>query len=227
VIKKRHILFCFLVFCLTATLLIGATSSAPYDPWVDGNDDGIIDIVDIVNLAIRFGEEGTPINKTALLLELQSKIESLNQTLETRIPKKGFLSVPAAAFVPCGTTYDWCNYGTTLRNYDTVGWAVFYAALYLPQGVTVRNLTSYWYDNSTDDYVSCWLARLSQATGGQFMAAADSTDVGGLGSSYDDTIMYATIDNTQFAYLLNVNVPQSTSQDYYFQYAIIEYEYPA
>jgi len=225
-LKRKHMILGFLSFCLTATLLVGVTSSAEYDPWCDINDDGLIDIVDIVSLAIRFGEEGTPINKTALLLELQDRIDSLNGTLEIRIPKKGYLSVPAAAFVPCGTTYDWCNYGTTLRNYDTAGWAVFYAAVYFPQGVTIKNLTAYWYDNSTDDYVSCWLARQNQ-DGGQFMAAADSTDVGGLGSSHDDTIMYAIVDNTQYAYLLNVNVPQSTNQDYYFQYAIIEYEYPA
>jgi len=76
--KRRHLIIFFLVFCLTATLIVGVTSSAEYDPWVDGNDDGIIDIVDIVNLAIRFGEEGTPINKTALILELQSKVDILN-----------------------------------------------------------------------------------------------------------------------------------------------------
>ena len=70
------------------------------------------------------------------------------------------------------------------------------------------------------------MLRFNQTTG-QFLAAANSNDVGGLGSSYDDTIMYAIIDNTQYAYLLNVNVPESTFQDYYFQYAVIEFEYPA
>jgi hypothetical protein len=86
-LKRKHMVLTFLVFCLTATLLVGVTSSAEYDPWVDGNDDGIIDIVDIVNLAIRFGEEGTPINKTALLLDLLDRVE----VLETG----GFIGAPA------------------------------------------------------------------------------------------------------------------------------------
>ena len=64
-IKKRHLILCFLVLCLTVTLLVGVTSSADYDPWCDVNDDGIIDIVDIVSLAIRFGEEGEPFTAKA------------------------------------------------------------------------------------------------------------------------------------------------------------------
>jgi hypothetical protein len=58
--KKKFILLSLLSFCLIATLFVSVTSSAEYDPWCDINDDGIIDIVDIVNLGIRFGEEGTP-----------------------------------------------------------------------------------------------------------------------------------------------------------------------
>ena len=90
-LKRNHIVLGFLAICLTATLLVGVTSSAEYDPWVDGNDDGIIDIVDIVNLAIRFGEEGTPINKTELLLDLQERVEALeNQSLPL-----GYIGPPA------------------------------------------------------------------------------------------------------------------------------------
>jgi len=84
-IKKRHIILCFLVFCLTPTLLVGVTSSADYDPWVDGNDDGIIDIVDIVNLAIRFGEEVTPINKTGFFLRQPKPLDNLT---EQRLDKR-------------------------------------------------------------------------------------------------------------------------------------------
>lgn len=74
-IKRKHLMLGFLAFCLTATLFIGITTSgtspsiaspAEYDPWCDVNDDGIIDIVDIVNLAIRFGEKGTPVDKAAI-----------------------------------------------------------------------------------------------------------------------------------------------------------------
>jgi len=84
-LKKRCLVMCLLTFCLTITLLVAVTSSVEYDPWMDTNDDGLIDIVDIVNLAIRFGEEGTPINKTALLLELQARVDELNATLTSLV----------------------------------------------------------------------------------------------------------------------------------------------
>ncbi len=57
---RKHVILGVLTFCLIAALLVGVSSSADYDPWCDVNDDGIIDIVDIVSLAIRFGEEGEP-----------------------------------------------------------------------------------------------------------------------------------------------------------------------
>jgi hypothetical protein len=83
----------FLAVCLTSTLFLalattGTTSSSEYDPWVDLNDDGVIDSTDLGMLGVAWGSTGTPINKTALLLELQSKIDVLNSTileLETTI----------------------------------------------------------------------------------------------------------------------------------------------
>ena len=82
-LKRKYLLMCFLAFCLTVTLFIGATSSVPYDPWRDIDENGVINILDILGLAVMFGEEGTPINKTALLLELQSMVGYLNEALET------------------------------------------------------------------------------------------------------------------------------------------------
>lgn len=52
-----------------------------YDPWVDLNDDGNIDYNDLYTFARAYGSSGTPINKTALLLELLSRIDSLNASL--------------------------------------------------------------------------------------------------------------------------------------------------
>lgn len=48
-----------------------------YDPWADINDDGLIDMKDIYYLVQRYMTTGTPINETALLLELQSKVDAL------------------------------------------------------------------------------------------------------------------------------------------------------
>ncbi len=53
-----------------------------YSPWGDLNDDGIINIFDIVWVAGRYQTTGTPLNITDLLLDLQSRVEYLegNQT---------------------------------------------------------------------------------------------------------------------------------------------------
>jgi len=77
VLKRKPVIIGFLAFCLIATLFIGATTSgditnpsatvAPeYDPWKDINDDGKINILDILGLAVIFGTEGTPIDKAAI-----------------------------------------------------------------------------------------------------------------------------------------------------------------
>ena len=65
-----------------------STSSSEYDPWIDTNDDGIIDILDLVAMAKIYGSNGTPINKTTLLYnvndtftKLLSKIDALNTSL--------------------------------------------------------------------------------------------------------------------------------------------------
>jgi S1-C subfamily serine protease len=58
-----------------------------YDLWLDVNDDGKINIVDISQVAKLFGTTGTAINKTALLLDLQSEVQRLQaeiQALETQ-----------------------------------------------------------------------------------------------------------------------------------------------
>lgn len=90
VTKKDLILAVIATFCLTATLfmIIPTRSAVEYDPWKDVNDDGYNGIDDIVSVAESFGGLGEPINKTALLYEvnatfteLLSRIDSLNYSL--------------------------------------------------------------------------------------------------------------------------------------------------
>lgn len=80
---------------LTSFVLVGITLSdfppevpGIYSPWGDLNDDGIINIFDIVWVAGRYQTTGTPINKTALLYNvsdtlnmLLNKIDELNSTV--------------------------------------------------------------------------------------------------------------------------------------------------
>lgn len=68
-----------LVNIVLATVLLASmflirmtTSAAEYDPLVDVNDDGFVELSDFFILSQHFGSSGTPINKTALLLEVQT-----------------------------------------------------------------------------------------------------------------------------------------------------------
>ncbi|MGD8566212.1 MAG: hypothetical protein PVF96_07695 [Candidatus Bathyarchaeota archaeon] len=80
--KRDLIVVVLLTFCLTALLFqvlpISSQSAGDYDPWYDVNDDGTIDMRDIGGMARKFGTSGTPINKTELLLELQSRLDELD-----------------------------------------------------------------------------------------------------------------------------------------------------
>jgi len=214
-----------LVLLIVALVPLSGQESGSYDPWRDLNDDGINDVNDLYILASIYGTSGTPLNKTALLLELQSKVDSLNQTLETRIPKKGYISVPACAFVPSNSSqrviYPW----HALYNYESTG-VICYGSVQLPHEATVTNVTFYWYDSGAYSMMF-ELLRYNQTHNPQTMAWTTSPGEPGNGYSYDDTIAYATVDNSRYAYYLEVSIPNSTSHtDYYFRYAIIEYEYP-
>ena len=86
VTKKDLIIVILCTLCLTSTLFMmmptrSSSSNGVYDPWMDLNDDGVIDSTDLGILGALWGTTGTPINKTALLLELQSRIDSLNTSL--------------------------------------------------------------------------------------------------------------------------------------------------
>lgn len=77
------LLFSVLILSLAFAPLSGSqtTSQVEYDHWRDLNDDGVINIYDVVYLTSIYGAKGTPINKTQLLLEVLEKMESLNASL--------------------------------------------------------------------------------------------------------------------------------------------------
>lgn len=65
VIKKDLIIAVLATFCLTSALFIviptkGSSNSLPYDPWVDLNGDGTIDIYDITWAAELYDTSGNP-----------------------------------------------------------------------------------------------------------------------------------------------------------------------
>lgn len=74
---------------LVPSILVGVTISEfpsdpeGYSPWGDLNDDGIIDIFDIVWIANRYDDTGLPVNKTALLYEANATYAELLQTIDS------------------------------------------------------------------------------------------------------------------------------------------------
>jgi len=64
------------------------TASVEYNPWADLNDNGVINIYDVVMVTGIYGSTGVPINKTALLYEVNNTFTELLSRidgLETQI----------------------------------------------------------------------------------------------------------------------------------------------
>lgn len=62
--------------------MVQAQDAGKYDPWVDLNDDGTINILDFAYLGTKFLASGEPINKTGLLLELETRVEALESVTD-------------------------------------------------------------------------------------------------------------------------------------------------
>ncbi len=195
------------------------SSEGEYSPWGDLNDDGAINIFDVVWLAGRYGTTGTPMNKTALF-ELEARVEAL----ETRIPQIGYISVPPAAFVPVDSSW-WVLTTNYLANYEATITTLL-GAVQLPHGAIVTNMTVHWRDVGTQAVMTS--LRRFNLTHWHALAEVDSVGDTGFGAGYDDTIEHATIDNSQYYYYMDVGIPPSASHlDYQYYYAVIEYQYPA
>jgi hypothetical protein len=124
-------------------------------------------------------------------------------------------AVPATAFQPKDTallTYLYAFENGTLKDYTGSPAAPFYTApVRLPDGATVTRMTFYWSDGSNVD-ASMTLYRKELASGTeQAMALAfssgGSSSIGGqtinTGSSFDDSITGATVDNAAYVYYLD------------------------
>ena len=144
----------------------------------------------------------------------------------------GYISVPAAAFVPQYTNISVMNVkiDTQLYNYGDSR-AYFIAPVHLPHGVTITNVTWYFYDGGASQ-IWMYLGRYNQSIGGassyQSMAFHLSQGEPGYDSASATTISTGQIvDNIEWSYILTVDLPPSASHlDYRFQRAVVEYEFP-
>jgi len=258
VTKKDLVIAILCTFCLTVSLfMIIPTRSSPdmgnYDPWIDVNDDGVIDISDLVIMVGSIPSSGQKINKTALLLELQTRIDSLNssllnleaylntkivtletslvelqsrlEALEARIPKKGYISISPAAFTPESNTQTYYKYYSYLR-----GQGDFYASLQLPDGATITNMTVLLWDNSNTGRIEFYLMGFNITKRYPLtmpMAGVATTDSGTPGEVilYDDTISDAIIDNRDCEYALWAHFSKDDIS-LVIRGIVLEYEYP-
>jgi hypothetical protein len=221
-----------------------------YDPWIDVNDDGVIDVKDYQKVKSNIPSMGTPINKTELLLELQSRMDTLNSSLldletylntrmttlntslvelqsrvaalETRTPKKGYISVPPAAFTPMFTTVTYEKYPGYIR-----GSGNFLAPVQLPNGAIVTKMSVSLTDSSTTGQIEVNLIRAREQTN-YYMANVITSFSGTPGQTtlFDDTIDYAQVDNQDYCYTLRLFFTYETN-DLVLHSVFIEYEYPA
>lgn len=173
--KKNLVIAVLATFCLTASLFMtvgtsGTSTTPQYDPWIDINDDGTINVLDLILVANGLGGTGDPINKTALLLELQSRVETLeaqthssNQTLEVLINQS--FGVPEFLYSN-GGYFDLVKMG----EQGTTGWVTAKTAIIpantLKNGTIVvyLNWVSYYYlDSSFGCYVRILVAGVEKA----------------------------------------------------------------
>jgi hypothetical protein len=161
----------FVVGILLAMILLTLTSipmahqlGGTYDPWLDYNDDGKIDVGDLYPLGQAYGTSGEPMNKTALLLDLLSRVEALenevvelNNTIGLGAPDydSGVISVSLGQF-----NYVNHNLGTTRLMVYLVGvdndghyHQIQYGGAIIDSGWTKRGA---WWKCVDDNTIGIW-----------------------------------------------------------------------
>lgn len=221
---RKEVMIVLITFCLTATLFsiipVGSQGVREYDPWYDINDDGKIDLKDYFGVGLKYGTSGTPINKTALLLELQSRVNAL----EGRYPTGwGVILIPPVDFTPgaSGTIY-------------SVSWDMaycsptLYAYLQLPNGINITRMVAKIYDGKTGGFSTINLRLYRYAPIDhtlQEMGLIGSSDPGAPGYVVisDYTIAYSVIDNNNYAYFLDLYMSVGDS-NLYLSWVALEYQ---
>lgn len=218
--NRKYFLIATLISVVLLTVVLVPISSQPsgsYDPWMDLNDDGIVDSFDLQLLAWIYGTSGTPINKTELLLELQARIDSLNVSLLNDYynitecdslfqplmqTTTRYYKVPAIAWLPRQENYVFTRISPCLYT-TTAGATYWFAAVNLPHGAVVTELKAWVWDDDASE-ISVYLMRHEAGTS----TVNQMSYVGSSGASpsyrafTDSTISYSIIDNQNYAYLV-------------------------
>lgn len=148
-----------------------------------------------------------------------ARVEAREVDIHFELPSasSGRVSIPAAGFRPYEDGYDYEDHGRHLFHMHgpegsiNNGW--YMAPLNLPDGVTVRKMTFYWYRSGAITGV----ARLQRTRLGEgdYQDLAIASVPGGSatnGSSFDDTVSGGPIDNSRYAYWLVWDLPANATE---------------
>ncbi len=139
----------------------------------------------------------------------------------------GYISIPASAFTSINPYDDNVRISTELRNLEASSASYFYAPVQLPHGVTVTNVTSYWYDVEASLDIQCLFGRSVGDNSIFALVSVDSSGSSGSGSTVDTTITSVEIDNAQYSYLFYVRIPaNSPTTNLQLRFATIGFAYP-
>jgi len=151
-----------------------------------------------------------------------AKVSSADDVInpEPLATKTGYLSIPAAAFEVKSDSDTYTNLGYEVYGAGSKS-LIFSAPVQLPHEATVTKVTFYWKDISLKDGSLKLMRNLMDGTT-ENMAEVTTVGNSGVGSSYDDTIDYAEIDNSLYSYFLEMELFGEIVSSYG---AIIEYTY--
>jgi len=133
-------------------------------------------------------------------------------TIEYTLPAKdgGYQAISNAAFTPFYDGYDYQNHGRWLfhQNSNGNGGAdgIYVAPVNLPQGATVEGMGFNYYDGSVTLNGNGILAR-SKLGSYEIMGQAPSSVFTGYHFSFQSTIAFNTIDNSQYSYFVVFVLP--------------------
>ncbi len=135
-----------------------------------------------------------------------------------KVADKGIVSIHFSAFTPADDGYTFKTdpadtpYGKYLAA-QTPNLQFWMAPVYLPDGATVTKFTFYWANTSSSVAGSATLYRTdfkgNEDKMAQITAVVDTPDPT---SSHEDTINYATVDNTNYDYYIWLRLRQENGE---------------
>lgn len=132
--------------------------------------------------------------------------------------------IGAAQFLPEHDTNDWSFSNNYLMNRSSLTLQYFYAGIRFPPGVTITKITMYGYRDDADSSILCYFRRGDLVGSYVNMGFISADWTTGWSSSYDNTINYSVIDNTQFSYFMLIALnPNNSVWDVRFSAIIIEF----